>query len=60
MLGFVKYSKLSMGHEKAQKVDGIFCIHGIYYVYYFYQHTTTREAFVIGFPLAEDIGLILI
>lgn len=26
MLGFVKYSKLSMGHEKAQKVDGILMI----------------------------------
>ena len=24
MLGFVEYSKLSMGHEKVQKVDGIF------------------------------------
>ncbi len=47
MLGFVKYSKLSMGHEKAQKVDGIFSIHGICYVYYFYQHTTTHEVYVI-------------
>ena len=47
MLGFVKYSKLSMGHEKAQKVDGIFCTFSIYYVYYFYQHTATHEVFVI-------------
>ena len=38
MLGFVKYSKLSMGHEKAQKVDGIIRIFSTYYVYYFYQH----------------------
>lgn len=38
MLGFVKYSKLSIGHEKAQKVDGFFCIFSIYYVYYFYRH----------------------
>ena len=38
MLGFVKYSKLSMGHEKAQKVDGIIRIFSIHYVYYFYRH----------------------
>lgn len=40
MLGFVKYNKLSMGHEKAQKVDGIFCIFSIYYVCYFYRNFT--------------------
>ena len=28
------------GHEKAQKVDGIFCIFSIYYVCYFYWHIT--------------------
>lgn len=38
MLGFVEYSKLSMGHEKAQKVDSIIRIFSTYYVYYFYRH----------------------
>lgn len=38
MLGIVKHSKLSMGYEKAQNVDGIIRIFSTYYVYYFYRH----------------------
>ena len=49
-----------MGNNCEKQAIENFGIHSISYLYYLYQHTTTREAFVIGFPLAEDIGLILI